>query len=220
MDDTKAKLRKLRDKLAFETPRAQARPSTPPELVRRMQTALETVTAAFRLAGAPLPTSPAAADAAEEVIEDALVEAHLALNDWERTLAQTGKNKALPLSDRRQHTRQEAYVTVRLLRHALHEHGNGVELTTETANRPARNVSLGGMFVTATRQDLPEVRAGSVLHVALETSLGSSLAFRARAVVVRRDDAGIALRWIVEGERVRNAIDALLAALSRARLGA
>lgn len=222
MDDTKAKLRKLRDKLAFEAPRAQTRPSTPPELVRRLTTALETVNAAFRLATGPAPSSPAAIEAAEEVIEDAVVEAHVALHDWERLLQQTqsGKHKAVPLSDRRQHPRQDTVVTVRLLRHALRDDGRAVDLTTETMNRPARNVSLGGMFVAVSRQDLPEVGVGSVLHVAIETTLGPTLAFRARAVVARRDDSGMGLRWIVEGDKLRQAIDALLAALSRARLGA
>lgn len=226
MSETRNKLRSLRDKLAMEAPRAKARATTPPELVERLQGALEQVSAAYLLETSP-PQASRSATVVEEVIEDAIVEAHLVLHDWERLLAQQaqgqaqrGKPRFGAFGEQRQHVRQETNVSVRLLRHAMTETGSGVALQTETTNRPARNVSLGGLFVSVRPTDLPEVRTGHVLHVAIETTLGVALAFRARAVVVRRDAAGLGLRWIEDSERVRQAVEALLAAVSRSRLGA
>ncbi len=222
-EDPRAKLRALRDKLAFEAPRAQARAKTPPDLAKRLKAALDQVNAAHRLATSS--DSHVSEEVAAEVIDDAIVEAHMALHDWERLIerqeeqAQRARQQ-VALTDRRQSTRQDTDVTVRLLRHAMNESGSGVALETETANRAARNVSMGGIFVSLAVGDLPQVVVGSVLHVAIDTSLGASLGFRARAIVMRRDATGVGLRWIVDTERVTQAIESLLAAVSRSRLGA
>jgi hypothetical protein len=225
VSETKKKLRSLRDKLAIEAPRAKARPTTPPELLERLSGALEQVGAAYLLATSP-PQSHSAT-LVEEMTEDAIVEAHLALHDWERLLAQQAEGQAARAKPRvgsfleqRQHVRQDTNVSVRLLRHAMTETGTGVALQTETTNRPARNVSLGGIFVTLAATDLPDVRVGHVLHVNIETTLGASLAFRARAVVMRRDGGGLGLRWIEDSKHVHQSIESLMAAVSRSRLGA
>jgi hypothetical protein len=226
VSETKKKLRSLRDKLAAEAPRAKARAKTPPELIERLSGALEQVGSAYLLATSP-PQSSHSSTLVEEVIEDAIVEAHLALHDWERLLAQQAEEQAArakprfgALAEQRQHHRQDTNVSVRLLRHAMTETGSGVALQTETTNRPARNVSLGGLFVNVPPTDLPEVRTGHVLHVAIETTLGATLAFKARAVVMRRDATGLGLCWIEDSERVHQSIESLMAALSRSRLGA
>jgi hypothetical protein len=226
VDDLATRLRKLRDRLAAEEPRARARPSTPAELRRRLAATLELVSRVYLLDPRQTP-----AETLEEVREDAVVEGHLVLHDWERFLAQeeAQQQKArsrvhtptpLPpaLTDRRVHHRHETNVAVRLLRYDVRQDGSGgLTLDTETSSRPARNVSLGGIFVTMARHDLPQLQVGCIVHVSVSSSLATSLGFRARAVVQRRDDSGIGLGWIVDGDAVRAAIDALLDAVRRAR---
>jgi hypothetical protein len=206
---TKAKLRKLRDKLSFEGPRARARPGTPPELIRRLQTTLELLSAACMLGQS---------EAEEEVCEDALVEAHLVLHDWERVLEQAeGKPKPAPVpsaADRR-FIRQETSVSVKVSRHAVHEGAQGPTLSTEITSRPARNVSAGGMFVTGTKEDFPGLGSGSVVHVSV--SFADSPTFQTRAVVTRRDEHGLGLRWLQETAEIKQSIQRLLHALGRSR---
>jgi hypothetical protein len=228
VDDTVTKLRTLRDRLAAEEPRARARANAPVELRRRLAATLELVGRVYLLD----PRTTAAATL-EEVREDAVVEAHLVLHDWERWLAsaelsQRARNRVatpVPLSpatplapNRRVHDRHETNVAVRLLRYALRDDGSGgVTLDTETSSRPARNVSAGGIFVTATRADLPQLAVGHLVHVSVSSSLAASLAFRARATVQRRDDSGLGLGWIVDSDAVRTSVEALLEAVRLAR---
>src|SRR6476659_8919981 len=104
-EDPKLKLRKLRDRLAFEIARARGR-SIPPDLLRRLLSASELLVQIGELKNAP-----------EEAYEDTIIEATLALHDWERWLEQGDKPKAQArpaapgpqsMIDRRQSDRQEA----------------------------------------------------------------------------------------------------------------
>jgi hypothetical protein len=223
-DDAAARLRTLRDRLAVEEPRARARPNAPAELKERLQATLELVGRVYLLDRKA--TSAATLD---EVREDAVVEAHLVLHEWERWLlqeearAQRATRARVPTPtpapiDRRVHARHDANVAVKLLRYDVRDDGlGGSTLDTETSSRPARNVSLGGIYVAAARGDLPQLTVGRVVHVSVSSSLGAGLAFRARAVVQRRDDGGLGLGWIVDSDPVRAAIEALLDAVRRAR---
>jgi hypothetical protein len=213
-DDLRSKLRTLRDNLAAAAPRARSRGAAG-ELCERLEAAVELVSGAYLLA-----VRATAGSAAEEMYEDALVEGHLALHDWERWLAQQEQQKLRPRgvlggAERRQSDRFDTSVAVKLLRHSLRDDGSGgVKLASDATSRPARNVSLGGLFVQLPRQELAEVRVGSVVHVSVNAH---ELAFQARAAVTRRDDDGVALRWIPDSDRVRRAIDQLLDAVRRAR---
>ena len=142
--DIKTRLRKLRDRLAFEAPRARVRPATPPVLVERLNGALETVSSVCLLT--------TESGALEEIREDALVEGHLVLHEWERWLEQQSKGtgaRARPGSEQRRHPRYDTNVSVRLQRHAVRGSGGSLSVATETIERPARNVSLDGIFVLA-----------------------------------------------------------------------
>jgi hypothetical protein len=212
VDELKSNLRKLRDKLALEAPRAHARQGTPPELDRRLQSTLQRTSNA--LSG---PTGGAKPGALEELYDDIIVEAHLVLHEWERWQADAGAQKVKPpvaTTNRRAHPRHDTNVSVQLLRHAVHASNHGVTLESESLKRPARNVSLGGMFVVLSKDDLPQVAAGSVVHISV--SFGDSLTFRARAAVARRASDGIGLHWIQENEAVTRSIKALLDAIHQA----
>jgi hypothetical protein len=228
-DDVMTKLRALRDRLAVEEPRARARPNVTVDLKRRLQETLELLGRAYLL-----DEKSTSAAILEEVREDAVVEAHLVLHDWERWLAleeqraqraqQARARVPTPTPapiDRRVHYRHDTNVAVKLLRYDVRENGaGGLTLDTETSSRPARNVSAGGIFVAAARGDLPQLTVGRIVHVSVSSSLAASLGFRARAAVQRRDDQGLGLSWIVDSDAVRAAIDALLEAVRRARTSA
>jgi len=64
-DETKTKLRELRNRLAFELPRARVRPSTPPELTARLQASLDAVSGAYAM---PAASTASAAEAIEEAM--------------------------------------------------------------------------------------------------------------------------------------------------------
>jgi hypothetical protein len=218
-DDTKAKLKQLRDRLALEAPRARSRPDAPLDLVQRLQSAADMVGQVYLLM---VGSSPASNEAREEICEDALVEGHLALHEWERWLEQQGRAKPSPRTappvDRRQHDRYKIGVSVRLLRHSVRADGSGgVALSSEVASRPARNVSAGGIFVALAAGELAEVKPGSLVHVSVMTSDGGGIALEARAIVARRDSSGIALGWVHDSDRTRAAIDSLLDAIRRSQ---
>jgi hypothetical protein len=214
-DQMKATLRTLRDRLALEVPRARARPDTPPDLVERLQAALDYVSGIFLL---PSSSTSSAAKALDEAREDALVEGHLALHEWERLLESASQQKRrsqtpTPL-DRRQHARQGVDVTVKLLRHQVRGGGFGENtLESEATSRQARNVSIGGIFVALSGAELPKIGVGAVVHVAV--TVGGAPSFEARTVVMRRDGAGLGLQWIVDSDRTRRAIESLMEAISR-----
>ncbi|HEX9102938.1 MAG TPA: PilZ domain-containing protein [Polyangia bacterium] len=216
-DDTKAKLRKLRDQLAWETPRAQSRGNTPPALVQRLSAAAEMLNDVCRFGGG---AEAMRSDTLDELYEDALVEGHLALHEWERWRDDEDQQKrkvrpAAPLGQRRQHERHETSVTVSLTRHGLRTEGSAAVVGTDAVRLSARNISLGGILVMAAKSDLPRAAVGSVVHVTLGGA-GERL-LHARAVVARRDDAGIGLRWLTENEADRRVVDAILAATRPAR---
>lgn len=213
--DARTRLKALRDRLAVEAPRARIRAGVPPELVRRLTDVLVRVNCAY-LATVGQSAAPAGT---EEAVEDSLVEAHLVLHELEHKEAQTAEASAKARAsgpERRVHERFDTDVTVQLLRHSVKNDGSvGVVLTAETAKRPARNISLGGIFVALPRDELPQVGVGGVVHVAV--SLTETQSFKSRAVIMRRDASGIGLSWIDETGRVRKEVEALLATIRRAR---
>lgn len=213
-ETTKGKLRHLRDRLAFEAPRARIRPAVPTDLIQRLGSALELVSGAYLVA-----TSGVAAGPVEEMEEDALTEGYLALSEWDRWLEREKVPAVNPLKrteNRRKHERAPTTITVRLLRLTASEQATGgVTLDAKTATRPARNVSLGGIFVSLPREELPEIGIGNVVHVLAALEANSH---QLRGVVTRRDNSGIALRWLVDSERTQKAIDALLHAAQSATL--
>jgi hypothetical protein len=202
-EDPKLKLRKLRDRLAFEIARARGR-SIPPDLLRRLLSASELLVQIGELKNAP-----------EEVYEDTIIEATLALHDWERWLEQADKPKAQArpaapgpqsMIDRRQSERQEAQASVRILRYVVEE--GTVE--ADSITRPARNVSLGGLAVALAAGDLPRVKVGCVVHLSIAAA-GRPTVFQVRAVVIRRGDDGLALKWLHDAT---GTVSALVAAVA------
>jgi hypothetical protein len=212
-DDIKLQLRGLRDRLALEVPRAHARYQAPPELMRRLLLSSETAARVFQLLG----PSGAVPDDLEEAATDAIVEARLALEAWAEWCgrpAQAPRPHTTPVlgtplggADRRQHERHEIAVTVRLLRHVVREGAPRPALDIDSASRPARNVSLGGISVIAGANDLSQVGLGSVLHVLVGTGPRS---FNLRGVVTRRDATGIALQWIAESAGEKRTVQELV----------
>ncbi len=212
-DDAKTKLRKLRDQLAWETSRARARGNTPVTLLQRLEAAAELLSGVCLLGGG---SGARRTDTLDEVYEDAIVEGHLALHDWERWVGADDpqKRKARPATGQpRQHERVETSVSVSLLRHGVRTVGSGAVVGTDAVQLTGRNVSLGGMLVIAGKADLPGAVVGSVVHVALDGSQGRPAP--ARAIVTRRDDSGIALRWVQETEADRRVVEALVAAIQQ-----
>jgi len=214
MDDSpKVRLRSLRDRLAAAAPRARLRSDAPPELVKGLSTAARQIEALMRVAvAAELPADFA------DTLEDAVAEANLALHQFDR-LVETAPQAKPKLHaggiERRQHERLDANITVKLLRHSLREDDiGGVSLKSETTSRPARNVSTGGIFVAVPRAELAQVGVGNVVHVQIAGG-GGALVFNARAVVARRDEQGMGLSWILDGDRVRRDVTALLEAVRR-----
>ncbi len=73
-----------------------------------------------------------------------------------------------------------------------------VELHTkgETMILPARNISLGGVYLSADGHDLAELAVGVELEVLVFDALNErNKPVRLMAQVVRHDDAGMALMW-------------------------
>jgi hypothetical protein len=211
MDDPQAKLRTLRDRLSATLPRVRMRSDASPDLERGMQGVLRQIESLLRIVGNK---GAAAPDNLDEALEDAVAESMLLLHDCDRLLETQAKPRLHAKgSERRQHERYETRVAVRLLRHATRQDDIGaVSLTTETANRPARNVSTGGIFVTLGKDELPQIAVGNVVHVQVS---GPGSGFQARAVVVRRDAQGLGLSWILDSEKLRRDVVAFLDAVRR-----
>ncbi len=212
---SKAKVRRLRDQLAFELRRAQNNEKTPPELLRRLMTASEQAVAVCLLGG----TSATNAQELEEVYADALVEGHLVLHEWERWRTQergsTSKPRAPHSGDQRRHVRHESAVAVVLRRHRVQASGGAPPtVTKQTSSLRARNVSTGGLFVIAAKHAVAHLPQGSVVVVSVTTTLGTDLAFEARAAVTRVEDDGIGLRWVDDSEQARRAIHTLVDSLN------
>ena len=220
-NDLRANLKSLRDRLAFAAPRARARPNAPPDLRARLDAALELVGQLYGLSAASRSASSAPSSASlDEVYEDAIVEGHLALSEWERWLEQEAAPRArarpwAAASGQRQHDRHATGVSVKLLRYSVRGEGPALTLATESVSRPAHNVSLGGIYVSAGPGEVPSIVVGSVVHVSV-SALGGSRSFSARGVVTRRVDDGIALRWIAETPADQHVIEALVDAARQA----
>src|SRR6266542_4262235 len=205
VNDLNAKLRALRDQLAVETPRAKGLQRTPPDLVRRLQAALDCASGVCMLTsvmkGAMAMTeSPVVAVARG----NALIQAHLALHDWERWLAaedHDARSSAPVAANRRRHVRYETDVAVKLVRRARQGGPALPLLPSDEAVRAARDVSLGGLV-------------SSLVEVTI--NLGRGREFGARAEVLRRDPRGVGLRWFHDSDRVRLAIESLVATVGRA----
>jgi hypothetical protein len=213
---TKSKLRRLRDLLAFELRRAQGRETCPPELLRRLVTAAELVESVCALK-----SSPDNAEQLEEVYSDALVESHLAMHDWERfrkqeDAAQKPRPRPTPTPPPRQHPRVDIDVSVKLRRFSVHEvSGAGMTVEAHTMSLPARNISIGGLYVVAKGSAHKELTVGSVVMVTVSLARDASLAFRMRAVITRRDDAGMGLRWIADHKPGEHSVQSLLDAVNQ-----
>ncbi len=218
VNDLNAKLRALRDQLAVETPRAKGLQRTPPDLVRRLQAALDCASGVCMLTsvmkGAMAMTeSPVVAVARG----NALIQAHLALHDWERWLAaedHDARSSAPVAANRRRHVRYETDVAVKLVRRARQGGPALPLLPSDEAVRAARDVSLGGLFVAVPANELPRVLVSSLVEVTI--NLGRGREFGARAEVLRRDPRGVGLRWFHDSDRVRLAIESLVATVGRA----
>lgn len=208
LDSLRATLRQLRDKVSNESQRARVRSGAPAELIKRLPTILHRI-------GSALSASSVGKDESVliELYEDTVAEANLALIEWERWLgeADSKKQQKMPVgAERRQHTRHETGVTVRLLHHEVREDEQSVTLESETVSRPARNVSLGGMLVEMASGELAGVNVGSVLHVLV--SLSGSSSFHVRASVARREPHGIGLHWIQDSDEAKKSVKELLEA--------
>lgn len=215
---TKAKLRRLRDLLSFELRRAQGRESCPPELLRRLVTAAELLESVCALKPSPGGSS----EQLEEVYSDALVEAHLAMHDWERFRKQEDaaltkpRVASRPVASPRLHPRVEIDVSVKLRRFSVHEvSGAGMTVEAHTTSLPARNISAGGLYVVAKGSAHPELTVGSVVMITVSLARDASLAFRMRAVIMRRDDAGMGLRWIADSRPGEHTVQSLLDAVNQ-----
>ena len=94
-----------------------------------------------------------------------------------------------PRRNLRKHPRYELLASVEL------HHG------TETVILPARNLSLGGIYLGGDGNDLKSLKRGTSVEVLLFNAADESHpAVRAGAKVVRIDDDGIALRWLEDSD--------------------
>ncbi|HWE26884.1 MAG TPA: PilZ domain-containing protein, partial [Polyangia bacterium] len=171
-----------------------------------------------------LKSSPDNVEQLEEVYSDALVEAHLAMHDWERFRKQDEAAAAKPkpaarpstMSPPRVHPRVDIDVSVKLRRFSVHEvSGAGMTVEAHTTSLPARNISAGGLYVVAKGSAHKDLVVGSVVMVTVSLARDASLAFRMRAVVTRRDDAGMGLRWIVDPKPGEHSVQSLLDAVTQ-----
>jgi hypothetical protein len=84
----------------------------------------------------------------------------------------------------------------------------------ETLILPARNISLGGVYLTADRHDLSEFEVGAHLEVLVFDALNEkNRPVRLRAQVVRRDGTGMALMWASANAEAALQLAKLLGAL-------
>lgn len=217
-DETKTRLRQLRDRLSFELPRARVRANTPTGIVERLQAALDAVNGAYAL---PAASTPSAAEALEEARQEAIVEAHLVLHDWERWSEAQRPAKLKPQAPKPRRApadgRHPGEVEVRLLRYRAHN-GDGRESALAdqaTVARAARNVSPEGIFVMVPKNEMPQLAVGGVLQ--LSAQVDQVAASQVRATVVRRDADGLSLKWIVDNERTVRLIESLVDGVRRAR---
>jgi hypothetical protein len=68
--------------------------------------------------------------------------------------------------------------------------------------------------VKVAKTDLPTVNVGSVIHVSVNAR-GESRSFNLRGIVGRRDENGLALKWIADAVEDQKSIAALLDVIKR-----
>lgn len=200
---TKTRLKKLRDELAAQAQRALTFGSAPSELTRRLRDASQHVSSVY-LQCCAAPAAPS--EVLEELYDDTLVEGHLALSDWNDWVEQIGHTRPPAAVDRRVHPRDPSTVSIKLLRHHVRGEGEAAVVDDQAVDRLTRDVSLGGVFVLVNRKDLPMVTGGHVLHV----SLPGAPDRRVRGIVIRRDDFGLALRWLADTPIEQDTVAALV----------
>jgi hypothetical protein len=84
---------------------------------------------------------------------------------------------------------------------------------SETLVLAARNVSLGGIFLASDGNDLTGLGIGNEVELLVfNASDGESPAVRASALVVRRDQGGVGLRWKDDDETTRQ-VETLLGSM-------
>ncbi len=210
-DSIKSQLKKLRDDLAAQSQRALTFASAPSELSGRLRDTSQHIASVYLKVCAP-GTVPS--DVLDELCDDALVEGALTLNDWSTWVDQHGKPRAAPGAERRVHARDPSTVSIKLLRHHIRGEGADATVDDQAVDRLTKDVSSGGAFVLVNRKDLPLVTVGHVLHVSLP---GAADVTKVRARVIRRDDFGLALQWIVETPTERQSVDKMVSALKSSR---
>jgi hypothetical protein len=114
--------------------------------------------------------------------------------------------KPPPKKETRKHPRFELFATVEL------KHGE------ETLVLPARNISLGGMYLAADGNDLSLLKVGEEVGVTLFDALNEAQPYvRGQAQVVRHEGkAGLALSWTSSDPVIARKLVSLLERLSRA----
>lgn len=91
-------------------------------------------------------------------------------------------------ANRRQHERVELYATVTF------------NAADETFILSVSNLSLGGVFLLADGQDLSKVTVGGEHEIAITDGDDPQKEVVVRARVLRREAAGIALKWVGEDD--------------------
>jgi len=108
-----------------------------------------------------------------------------------------------PSKEARRHPRFELFATVEL------HHGE------ETLVLPARNISLGGLYLTADGNDVTHLAVGDIVEVTLFDAIDEGKPFvRGDAQVVRQDEDGVALTWASADPVVARKLASLLERLN------
>lgn len=108
-----------------------------------------------------------------------------------------------PQKEARQHPRFELFATVELHR------------GEETLVLPARNISLGGLYLAADGNDVSHLYVGDIVEVTLFDAIDEGKPFvRGAAQLARRDEDGLALSWASSDPVVARKLASLLERLN------
>jgi hypothetical protein len=108
-----------------------------------------------------------------------------------------------PTREARRHPRFELFASVEL-RH-----------DEETLVLPARNISLGGLYLSADGNDLATLEVGETVQIMLfDVADEGQPAVRADATIIRKEEAGMALIWASTDPVVAHKVASLLERLS------
>ncbi len=108
-----------------------------------------------------------------------------------------------PKKDLRVHPRYELFATVELRR------------GEETLVLPARNISLGGLYLEADGNDLSQIAPGEIVEIMLFDAIDEGrVEVRADAQVLRHQPDGIALTWASTDPIIARKLAALLERLN------